>query len=481
VGVELLQRNWLRISPRLNLIIFVFLISVLLSANFFASGPVFEGYLFTESLNNLGFQDSTWGLIGRPLSVIPHVLIWYFFDGSHFGYFVVSSLLMLFRGATIFLLAKELKKNVWFLSLAAMLVPMWGGIFNERFMSAQFSLNFGLLAICLYVKKYSKLSIFAMLLATFTYPPIVLSLPLSILITKAQSMNVKGVRFSSLFSHFKLFIPLALYVGWLSIIRFFGSESYDTIVSGKPHLRFALQNLFETLFVDNTVKSILILILPIVLARAILPNLNIVATIATTSLILLATAPYVRVAIHLNDPERVFFPISATVLFIFILHLSSLASQRESASLRKNSLFAYLFAGTFFLASSLHYWIPIQQNNRHFLAELNRQISANEDAKSLLIRDNTGYLGDVNTFFGDASLEDILTDGNSLLAAIRLSRPTFESTSICTPSGVKRRHPVAANFPIPTTQNCQETKGFADLVLVLTSLNPVRLDPYVLE
>lgn len=469
---------WPHMTPKIHSIVFVFLIGVLLLANFFVSGAVFEGYLISESFKNLGFQASSWGFLGRPLSATPHTVIWYFFEGSHFGYFIVSSFLMLFRGATIFLLAKELKNNVWFLSLAAMLVPLWGAIFNERFIGAQLSLNFGILAICLYIKNHQKLSVFVMLLATFAYPPIVLAAPIAILIFKGQAPSAKSSILPSLFSKAALLIPLAIYVAWLSIIRFFGNESYDTAVSGIPPMRMALQNLFETLVVENTIKTLLISILPVVLAKTLLPSLNLFIILGTTFFIFISPLPYARVAIHLNDPERVFFPISSTVLFIFILHLSSVRPNTENKSLGKNSLFAYLLSGAFFLGLSLCYWIPVQHNNRQFLAELNKQINLTQDATSLLVRDNTGYLGDVNTFYGDAKLEDILTGGNSLLAAIRIDRPSFESSLICTPSSVERRHPVAANFPIPTTRRCEDIAESADINLQLSSLNPVRLEPY---
>ena len=123
-----------------------------------------------------------------------------------------------------------------------------------------------------------------------------------------------------------------------------------------------------------------------------------------------------------------------------------------------------------------HHWVPIQNSNRSFLNLIDAQISKNPDAKSVLVMDYSGYLGDVITFYGSSSLEDILTEGNSLLAAIRLTYPRFESAIICTPESVSRIHPAAKVFPLPTTKDCGLISTQADMTFNLSSYYPVRLE-----
>ena len=311
-------------SQKITLIIFSIFLIFFLIGNYLIAGPIFEGYLYSEYLNSNNFIDSIPNTLGRPLALIPNILIHFVFDDSRFGYFLLSSSLALLRGCTVFLIRKSLGRYSLPIATLVILIPFWQANLNERFIAAQFSINFSFLALCIYIRNPNskKLILIASTMAILTYPPVALVLPISIVAISTNSLTPFKSLVQKLFGQLWLFLPILAYLFWLILLRMLQFDSYDTRVGNMPTLS-AVKNLVKTLIVVDPGITALLFIFPFLLSKILHPKKAGWLTFLSVSLIFISPLTYSQAAIHLNDPERVFFCISLSSLFLSVLILTN--------------------------------------------------------------------------------------------------------------------------------------------------------------
>jgi hypothetical protein len=155
----------------------------------------------------------------------------------------------------------------------------------------------------------------------------------------------------------------------------------------------------------------------------------------------LVALPYAVNPAFLADPERVGFPISVGFVLLCFTVLSRCSkAESDIGVLQAGALVLALLATT--TLGAMHDFRDYEIQ-RTVLVQ-SGALAANAGASSILLRDQTGILGDVYTLYPP-----------TLTIALRARGHAIEAV-LCTPTGVDRVHPVARRLGIPTTPRCEE-------------------------
>jgi len=172
--------------------------------------------------------------------------------------------------------------------------------------------------------------------------------------------------------------------------------------------------------------------------------------------------------LHLNDPERVAFPVGVTLWLVMCCVLPSMRDHAVLRSLTVGALVVGVASGTLIGYAT---WTKFGSAQLSLVAAVQ---SVRDDAPpdaTLIVADNSGRYGDVYLLLPphlDIALDVTYGDG-----------PQAE---LCTPDGVQREHPTASVYPISTTPDCSTLLTGADVattVRVDTVEGPV--DIYVVR
>jgi hypothetical protein len=158
---------------------------------------------------------------------------------------------------------------------------------------------------------------------------------------------------------------------------------------------------------------------------------------------------------HMRDLDRVLYPVS--VGFVLVMATASFHwIGRGRADIHRGTAtsgIAVLLIASFFTAANARESGLIQDSVlTQTLAMLSRT-----GAPTVLLRDETGRLGDIYTLYQVAFEDALFVSGAQV------------SARICTPGGVDRLHDVARRFPIPSTPRCEELEDGAPGELVLSA------------
>lgn len=457
---------------------FVLVIAGLLLVTYQVSGPIFEGYMYSEFLKNNPLVESIPNTLGRPFALIPNIIETFFFGLSKEGFFAVETLLLLSRGLVV--LFSPIKNNFlkFSFSITVMLVPFWAASLNERFFAAQLSLTFSLLSIRFLIKEGTGNYLGGIFfgLATLTYPPVMLVVPIVwfILRLTTERFNLKQIVRSS--QALTLSGVMILYFIWIVVLKALHVNSYDARMSGRPSI-LGVENLISTLSNDFPIKTLLILLFSVFILNAYSNNsTNKIKVVLISTLLLATPLTYLQASLHLNDPERVYFSVSSALICLFFA-IFIIDSKFEFKSFKYKLLCILLIvSGVASYSSTYQYWIVTQKNNMELLSLTKLALKDYPELTKVRIEDFTGNFGDVNTFFGNADVKNLMKSGNSMLAALRFENSRMVYSQICTPGGVRRNHPASQVFPIPTTLNCEAVSTDSPFLNIkVLQVNPVRI------
>jgi hypothetical protein len=160
-------------------------------------------------------------------------------------------------------------------------------------------------------------------------------------------------------------------------------------------------------------------------------------------------------ALHINDIDRVLYPVSTAFVLVCLTILSYFRKNQTIKSSASNISFAVIIL----LVASSSIAFGTRQYGEIQKSVLTQALAASEKNKStsIVIRDTTGVLGDVYTLYVGALSSAMSALGKSI------------NGTICTPLSVDRIHPVAQRFPVVSTPRCEEIPQATIPPLVLTA------------
>ena len=434
--------------------------------SFMSSGPIFEGYDFIDFFRTHSFFSAFPWSAGRPLTP----LVWFLAAKTggigKTGFFLIYIFHESIKLFAIFRLRAHLKFFTVPLVLLSIALPGWNIFTNERYSAAQFALSFSILGISFYLTSRKYLSIFFMLCAVFTYPPSVVFASLGILCANVVSHN--GLHMSkSKWSKTKYIfvVPIFYFLTADVFLKLFKVSSYDTSSSrpGFHHIWSYIREITGTLVWRTPGDCVLILC---VLIATLLVTNNFKQTLIQIGLVLIyifmAEFVYAVSNYYIRDRERIFY-IAAGVVFIFLYvriysnSTNNFSTSRYTSSLQfRSKLWCYCAISLSLISiyCSFTYYKFITTVNASVISDINSVTNKAKIRSSVVLIDDTGRFGDVNSLYGSSSLENILTQGNSLLSALNFLNPNIDNADICTKSGIIAFSPIAERFPLPAVQNC---------------------------
>jgi hypothetical protein len=454
----------LKTFPRVTefCILFLFLISM-----YSSSGPLLEGYQINEFLNSSNYFEFFPSIANRPLSFIPHLIATSISGNAIFGYFIVNSLLGIVRWHSTSMLRSQFGTFHYHLVLFhSLFLPPWIGVSNERFLPAQLAATLLYAGYCReFSSKRGPLGKTLIVLSAFTYPPIFV-LPLVFQLIKICRSIIIGKKINLpdgfLFSFiFTLFFALTSFIlgkvlpnnydsaqtGLPTVSNFF--DSLGTIYSKYPSLAFSLLLIimYSTWLITHNPKSFVLMF------------------VITCSIVPISSVTFSVNNLYVNDPERIFFPISV-LLLVLLANLKGNEFESENKEtiilLNGKKTSSILLALTLLVSLMLSVqqsirFQQIQITNQSLVQIINREA---DGISSLLIKDKSGKLGDVYSFYAPAKVL------NSVLSERKIS------VDVC--SIVKRENVplIADRYPIAGPELCSvfDEKDF-DKSLVINLKN----------
>ena len=438
---------------------FVLIISPII---YFWSGPILEGYSINLATTYFQFFP---GMAGRPLALFPEYLASEIGGNSKMGYFFIGMLFLCAKSVIVYLITRG-KTRLEFLIFFAFssFLPPWFGFFNERYFAAHLALIFSILS--LYFTHYFKsapLSIIFGFLSGIAYPPIAFASIYTSLVISVIYRRVKTFR--------EILLPqigTVLFLTYYIFIKLNVENSYEAQSTGKLTISNIL-NLFDTAFFDNHYKGALLASL-VFLVVYLTGNQNVRRS--AWAVLVLCTIPfsalgYAGSSLHVNDPDRVLYPVAASILLLMISFFA--LEERGKFTFHKGKLnyFLGMITLAFFLttlSTQLAQWSQYFKLNHELVTTVTTKLKS-EQVDKLLIIDRTNFFGDVYTLLNSA---DVLS-----LAL----KPDIEvkKTVICN-SHLKESSTFAFKYPIPGAEKCANVALTEfDKVLMITNINPLKV------
>ncbi|WP_338665122.1 hypothetical protein VQH23_08095 [Pararoseomonas sp. SCSIO 73927] len=437
--------------------------------------PLLEewGLFAIYASSGLSYLLGTFSVVAlRPLHLTPSALQWILGGGQVWGVGVVAALLLATRYAVARWAVAPVLPPVqrWAFATACTVLVGWPALWLGRFHPAQFSATLffvllgcglrlcirntvlphvmGALSLCALLMTYQAVALLVCtipFLAGLWVPP-----------GKAGDMPARLRRGAR--SAIMVATGFALYALYVAVIYATMDGVYELalaagVVRSNP-VALLLGNI-ATVYGATFGRSpeILGLLMALLCAAASGPEprrgrLHALLGSLAVLLLPLLSLTYILPA-HLQDPERAMFPIAcgATVLLLALLMVGR---PGRIASPPCILLVAALLASG---AASAH-----QARARwNFQKDIGAQVAnlaRTSGAGRILLRDETGLLGDVYTYLGNTLSEALLVLG------------VRSWVNLCTPDGVDRIHPDALRYPIATTPRCAAPAAQDTLVAV---------------
>lgn len=450
----------------------------LIAITFACVGPLLEEWSLFAAFNNNGVGYVATGVSHtmRPLHLIPYAMQW-ILGGPHHqtvGVAIGTAVLLISRyfaarwAVSLFLNGYDR----WVIStMAATLVP-WDGAWLGRYAPSQLSAVYFFLTLGCVIRLHRRWSMMwaggcalLCLLQLATYQGLFLCLavmPLALLLWRHES-SVPGTNTitATLKTIARIYLVMlaagALYgLYWFLISRIFGGSLYEENLAAGSNSLFTIAGIIahlKAMIVTSYANqpTVFPLLLAVVFAlcwRGIEGKegsspqwrmaLLIVLCIALMPLVGLI---YVN-DIHLHDPERITFPLSAGIALFTTALLVHFSLRRIEVANALNSpmVVLILVACCCFTALNIRKNVVLQKNVLAQAAKVTNRYKPHY----LVVEDMTGRLGDVYTLY-DVAFSDAL--------AVKWHENV--TATICTPLSIDRIHPIANRFPIPSTQRCE--------------------------
>ncbi len=436
--------------------------------------PLLEEWGFIDLFNTSGpaaYFRSIRNFPLRPLQGVPEILFWIPGHGGSVGFALGCFLVLAAKYAAARWAVSPIMRggSRWIVaSMAAILAP-WPAEWLLRYSAAQLSAVFLFLLFGAVLRslgdrglRWSLVGAVAMLLMLTTYEALTLCaflVPIvAILSRKPRESTIWRTR-AGLLLLVRAALPivggLVLYALYSSVAVSLnhGNAGYEAglglsrfeSVSGARQI---IAGLYRTTYVQSssTVLVFTALVIAMISPRvAALPSardrIRLVGAfgLAIGALPILAL-PYGVSQSFVADPERVVFPVAVGFVLVCIVALQLPATEAiwQPSRLVSGAVVASLLCSTGLLADTAYHYHAVQRavlTNTDLLA-------ARHHAKSVILQDYSGSLGDVYTFL-PPTLQQALEARHIAVHAV-----------ICTPVDVDRDAPIARRLQIETTPRC---------------------------
>ncbi len=445
---------------------FFVLVTTILATCLFSvtSYPTLEGWVLWRYYSEYGINwyiDNLPSQCVRPLHLIPSLIAWFIPGRYDISCMALGGFLTLFRAGLSIAIARSLNTSrssgiIFF--LVCVVQPFWPAAGYERFHAAQTSFVLYLFALylCCGTRKPANyrnvaIGIIFSLSCFMTYQGLFLvsiATPMLFIIFHSRSMALKTAF---------VFLPSCIiyFVFQKVIVQYFPEPiepSNNHRITMTSITRIYTTVLNSGIFTLLSILSAFIFMIfqSIQQRESIRKQIFIFLELALTPLSAIIFYSSLQ---KLNDPDRVMFPIMASIAVVILSACKSCSKSTQQA----NALWINFPCRLVFCCSFLAFtceilrFILLQNALLHQLSE--RSHLFNKDSSVQLV-DNTGIFGDVYTF---------LPPQISYATSCYGIHGKFE---ICTPQSVSKIHNYAKRYPIKTTPLC-ETLSPANYTLFL--------------
>ncbi|MBE1159146.1 hypothetical protein [Dyella acidiphila] len=476
------EENKMTASPdevRSQLRLELLTLCVLMVIAFACVGPLLEewGLLLAFHDYGLGYIATGFFHTMRPLHLIAYATQWVLGAGHHprLGVAAATAVFLLLRYFAARWAVSPLLTGHgrWVIStMAAVLVP-WDGAWLGRYAPSQLSAVFFFLAFGCVIRLYPRWSVrwgamcaLCVLLLLATYQGLFLCIavaPFAILSLRGEGVDGRAETFATTInSMVRMYAAIALGgvvygLYWLVISHVLGADLYEeNIASGSGSL-FTLPAVIahvKAVVVTSYVKQPTVLpLLFAAIGMLCWPGMEKleqrslqwrVMLLALLCLVLMPLLGLVYVdALHLNDPQRITFPLSAGAVLLAFALLNFFSRRRMQAvnAVNGSMVVLILLINCGFLGNAVRQDAVLQRN---VITQALNVVKAHK-SRTLVIEDMTGQLGDVYTLYQ-----------HTLSQALGASGTEGVEATICTPLSVDRIDPVARRFPISSTPRCED-------------------------
>ena len=420
----------------------------------------------------------------RPFHLIPYAVHWISGGGNPAGVGIGTAIFLLMRYfVTYWAVTPFLKGNARLLAatLAATLLA-WPGAWYGRYAAAQASAILFFLALGFSVRFLRAPSwrstagcIVSVFLLLCTYQALaicLLAIPLVATSWPAPPAVASGAVNSRLSNAGRTAIPIAsgflLYAIYAVTCKLIlGSLGYEeslasdasrllSVPGAVTHIKAVYATAyFNTVYVFPLLLAFFLLVHRDGLRRTGEPGRALSS--AAAAILLVGALPLMSLVFvneaHMRDLDRVLFPLSVGFVLVMAtasFHLVGRGLEEIHPGTAASAIGLLLIAAFLTAANG--------RENGLIQASVLKQtlpILSKTGPRSVLLRDETGKLGDVYTLYQIAFELALVVSGADVKAMI------------CTPRGVDRLHDVARRFPIPSTPRCEELQdgGAGELVL----------------
>lgn len=436
------------------------LVTLLVTAQHFRpwNGGLLEEWGLERAWMDAGwhaFRGSFLSTLGRPLSAPIHYLGLAVSDGGVWGNYLLLAFAAIVQALLAFAIARSLRASAGWAVLFALVVgshPLWPAGDLVRFLPAQGSV-LGFLGAVLLLLRYlndgrarhllgSSLAAVAGLLA---YPGLGAVL---VVVAAAAAVAVPaplvrrilacGVAAAAVLTAFGYSVSIAprIYAG-----------SYEAELIGSADMRPApvaiLSSILGTLWRDAPLVLVSGALLAII-AVAGLAGGRLRPTVAVAVLGLVIISPvtafvYSTTSLHLNDPERVAFPVSTTLA----LAGAFLLADAGTATAGRVAIALIAVAAIVAVVAGAAPWVRFGQIQREVIGAIGPAVAAAHGTDVVVVQDHSGQLGDIYTFFPP-----------TLSTASYVRHHDTSEVVLCTVDGVPRHQPIAERYPLVTTPPC---------------------------
>jgi hypothetical protein len=428
-----------------------------------SSGPIFEGFTFNHIFQNNSFFEIFPWAAGRPLTPIPWYLISIIGGNGRLGYFII----FVFHFLIIVFALNKLKNLDFKTKISLLLIctslPGWQIFTNERYVAAKFSLSFAILGTCLFLSKNYVKSIISLILASLLYPPVIVVLPCAFLLVFPVLRYKFKLRKFKTANYFVILIPPIVYIIYAVILRLMNINSYDSS-AGLPskNLVSTFLTISNTLIFRSPVNFVALFITCFLLNLIIYKSTRaLLVTCIFIAVSIIAVFVYSGNSYHLRDKERVYFIVTSIFILYALIFFHNLQIQKLINSdfvVKKYVIQVWskyvLVISFFIILMTATYYNKITNSSTEIINQINDSVDARQSSISIRVIDSSGEIGDVNLLYGNSELSELLSSGNSLLAALNILNKNIMSVSTCREENTQLRYPISARFPLPTPEEC---------------------------
>lgn len=426
----------------------------------------------------------------RPFHLVPAAISWELLGGRTTGVAAGTLLLMLLRYAVMRWAVTPLfqGRERWIVATMAAVLIAWPGAWLGRFAPAQFSALMFFVAFGCAIRLHRQWSlpaalgcIVSVLLLLTTYQALALclvALPLYALMwarrtSSTPSLGVIAARAPELRVALTIAFAFVLYGVYAMSVTRGGGGGYEAELAQSSTRLLTVAGLSAHIggvYLTAFGGTALVMPLFLLLAFSLQPErgspaqaspgkqLAPLAILALVAVVPLFSVIYLNAG-HITDPDRIMFPASVALV---VTAVSIIAwSKPENVGANTGTimrLHAVVIVAILMLTGAVAAWDAKKFANiqRQVIKQVIPAIDAH-NARSLLIVDTTGTLGDIYTLVNP-----------TLTQALAVYKRQVEAT-ICTPDTIDRFHPVARRYPVSTTPRCNEVSPQAAPVLVLVA------------